>query len=78
MKAQYDAARQKEVVIKACLQSWLDEAFAVSTTIDHKVVHMQTEYATMEPIETESDVSVTCVELIQRMMEEFAASTSKA
>lgn len=40
LKIQADAARQKEAVIKAHLQPWLDEAFAVSTTIERKVAHM--------------------------------------
>lgn len=40
MKIQAQATRQKEVVVKACIQPWVDEAFVVSTTTEHKVAHM--------------------------------------
>lgn len=62
LKIQADAARQKEAVVKDRLQPWLDEAFAVSTTIERKVAHMQAEYATMETTETGTEVSATHVE----------------
>jgi len=74
LKIQADAARQKEVVIKARLQPWLDEEFAVSTTIEYNVAHMQIEYAhmqieyaTTEPAEIEIDVLVTRMERIQQI-----------
>ncbi len=46
-----------------------------STAIECKVAHMQAEYAPGEVGETETDVSAAHVE---RMVEEFAASTSEA
>jgi len=40
LKAQVDATRQKEVVIKECIPPWLEEAFTVSTSIEGKLAHM--------------------------------------
>jgi len=76
LKIQADAAKQKEAVVKAHLQPWLNEAFVVSTTIEHKVDHMQAEYATMETIETRTKVLATHMERMQRITKEFVVSTS--
>lgn len=57
LKIQVDASRQKETVIKECLQPWLDEAFVVSTAIECKVAHMQAEDAPDEVAEIETDLS---------------------
>lgn len=43
----------------------MDEAFLVSTTIEHKLAHVQAEYATMQTTETETEVSETHVEWMQ-------------
>jgi len=64
--------------VKARIQPWLDEAFAVSTTIEHKVAHMKAECARMETTEIGVEISVLQVERMQRMMEEFVASTNDA
>lgn len=52
MKIQAETARQKEAMVKAHIHPWLDEAFAVSTTIEHKVEHMKAECVRMETTET--------------------------
>ena len=56
LKIQADAAKQKEAVVKTHLQPWLDEEFAISTTIERKISHIQAKYATMETIETGTKV----------------------
>ena len=78
MKIQAEAGRQNEEVVKARIQPWLDEAFGISTTIEHKVAHMKAECARMEIAETRAEISVLQVEWMQRMMEEFSASTNEA
>ena len=40
LKAQVDAAWQKEAMLKECIQPWLDDAFTVSTNIDGNFAHM--------------------------------------
>jgi len=47
LKEQVDAARHKEVVLKACLQSWIDEAYTIITYIEAKLMQLQ---ATQEMI----------------------------
>lgn len=78
MKIQAEVVRQKEVVVKVHIQPWLDEAFAVSTTIEHKVVHINAECAKMETAEIGAEILVPQVEHMQHMTEEFTASTSNA
>ena len=41
LQAQVDAMRQKEAGLKERIQPWIDEAFAVSTTIEGNIAHMQ-------------------------------------
>lgn len=65
-------------MVKAHIQPWLDEAFAVSTTIEHKVTHMKVECARMETTKIGAEISVPQVEWMRRMMEEFATSISDA
>jgi len=70
--------REKEAVVKARIQPWLDKAFVGSTTIVHKVAHMKAKYARMETTETGVEISVLQVEQMQCMTEEFSSSTSDA
>jgi len=56
MKIQAEAMKQKEAVVKAHIQPWLDEAFAVSTTIEHKVAHMKVKCARMETIKIGAEI----------------------
>lgn len=37
LKEQVDVARQKEAVLKAHIQPWIDEAFTITTTIKGKL-----------------------------------------
>lgn len=46
LKAQVDAVRQHEVVLKEHIQPWLDETFSVSTTIEGNLAHMKVVYDT--------------------------------
>lgn len=41
LKAQVDATRKKEAVLKERIQPWLDKSFLVSTTIEGKLAYMQ-------------------------------------
>lgn len=41
LKEQVDTARHKEAVLKARVQSWIDEAFTMTTDIEGKLTHMQ-------------------------------------
>jgi len=63
-------------MIKAHLQPWLDKAFVVSTTIEHRVAQMKSEYAIIETTPSKTELMATCVEMMQLMIEEFAARTS--
>ena len=36
-----DVARHKEVVLKVCVQPWIDEVFVITTSIEEKLVQMQ-------------------------------------
>lgn len=38
LKEQVDVVRHKEVVLKACIQPWIDEAFVITTSIEGKLV----------------------------------------
>ena len=40
LKAQVDAAHQKEAMLKERIQPWLDEAFVVTANIEGKLAHM--------------------------------------
>jgi len=40
LKEQVDVARQKEVVLKAHIQPWLEEAFTATATIEGKLAQM--------------------------------------
>ena len=62
LKIQADSAHQKEAVIKEHLHPWIDEAFAVSTTTERKVEHMQVEYTPREKAMAETDVLAARVE----------------
>jgi len=39
-KEQVDVAQHKEVVLKACVQPWMDEAFTITTDIEGKLAHI--------------------------------------
>ncbi len=41
LKEQVDAAQNKEAVFKACLQSWIDEDYTITTSIEAKIVQLQ-------------------------------------
>ena len=41
MKEQVDAAHHKEVVLKARLKPWLDEAYMIMITIEGKLANLQ-------------------------------------
>ena len=41
LKEQVDATRQKEALLKACIQPWIDEAFTIIIEIEGKITHMQ-------------------------------------
>jgi len=62
LKAQVDATRQKGVLLKKCIQPWMDEAFAVSTNIEGKLAHMQAASAPGETTELDTNASMTCTE----------------
>lgn len=78
LKAQIDAARQKEAILKECIQPWLDEAFAVSTNIEGNLAHMQVVYEPGKATETNIDASMARIEQVQQMVEDFVASVSEA
>ena len=40
MKEQVDASQHKEVMLKACLKPWLDEAYLIMTTIKGKLASL--------------------------------------
>ncbi len=41
LKEQVDAARHNEVILKACLQLWIDEAYTITTSIEAKLMQLQ-------------------------------------
>lgn len=40
-KEQVDVARHKEVVLKARLHPWIDEAYTITTSIEGKLAQLQ-------------------------------------
>jgi len=64
-------------MIKAHLQPWLDEAFVVLTTTEHRVAQMQSEYTTIETVPPETELTATRLEMMQQMIEEFVVGTSE-
>ena len=37
LKEQVDAARQKEALLKVCVQPWIDKAFTITVDIEGKL-----------------------------------------
>jgi len=64
LKAQVDAVRQQEEVLKECIQPWLDEAFSISTMIEGKIAHMQAVYDTEKGTTHARDASVAHLEQV--------------
>lgn len=64
LKIQAYATRQKETVIKGWIQPWLDEAFAVSTTIKQNVAHLQAAYAPKPVTEGDTDALMAHIEQV--------------
>lgn len=76
LKAQVDAARKKEAVPKECIQPWIDEAFAVSTTIEGKLVHMQVVCDPKQAAASDTNALAAHIEQVHKIATEFVASTS--
>lgn len=57
LKEQVDAARHKEVVLKARIQHWIDEAFTITTKIEGKLAQMQGMNALMQRSTSNTEVS---------------------
>ena len=41
LKEQVDVARQKEALLKVCIQPWINETFTITTYIEGKLAEMQ-------------------------------------
>ena len=55
LKEQVDAARQKEIVLKARVQPWIDEAFLITTDIERKLAQMKVMHALRQGFAPESE-----------------------
>lgn len=45
LKEEVDVARQKEALLKACIQPWINEAFTIMANIEGKLTQIQGLYA---------------------------------
>jgi len=55
LKEQLDAASHKEVVLKACLYSWINEAYSIIASIEENLTKLQ---ATQQRIQGNSSAAV--------------------
>lgn len=67
LKEQVDATRHKEVVLKARVQPWIDEAFAITAKIEGKLAHMQGMHVLMQRSTPDTEVSKKCMQQIQQV-----------
>lgn len=60
-----DVARQKEAVLKACVQAWIDKAFLITADIKGKLTHMKAVHTVRQVFSPGSDHSSERVEQIE-------------
>lgn len=73
LKEQVDVARQKEAVLKACVQPWIDEAFLITVDIKEKLAHMKAMQDLRQGFDLDSYHLAEQAEQIQRMAEQCVA-----
>ena len=66
LKAQVDATRHKEAVLKARIQRWIDEAFTIMPDIEEKFVQIQGMRAQMQGSTLEIEVSEERMQQVQQ------------
>jgi len=69
LKEQVDVAQHKEAVLKSCLKPWLDEAYAVMTSIEGNLVNLQ---ATQQKLQVDSSGPMT-----EQLVEEEKQATTQ-
>jgi len=57
-----DATRQKEAVLKARVQPWIDEAFLITIDIEGKLTHMKVMHALRQGFAPDNETSAKRVE----------------
>jgi len=77
LKEQVDVARQKEAVLKECIQPWLKEAFAVTAKIEGQLAQMQGIYALRQGIAPDNEASKICAQWVQQTAKECVVDVSE-
>ena len=60
-----DAAWHKEVVLKACLQPWINEAYTITTSIKANLVQLQASQDRIQGSSSRIAIIEQCVEEVQ-------------
>jgi len=64
LKEKVDAACQKEAILKACIQHWIDEAFLITAAIEGKLTQMKVLHALRHGFAQDNKYSAKWVEQI--------------
>lgn len=66
LKEEVDAARHKEVVLKARVQPWIDEEFVITTSIEANLAQMQGIEEQVQESSLATIVSEQCVQEVHQ------------
>lgn len=64
-----DVTRQKEALLKARIQPWIDEAFTITTEIEGKLAQMQEMYALRQIVDPHKEALEECMQQVQQTVE---------